>query len=140
MKILSLALIATLLSGCVIDHRKSEPQSFTTHSRMASPASFTGTYENEAIDHSSRPQATLAEYEFGYWQPEIKQVDSVSIYIDADGNFTFLGMIGGKEKFRSTYIKIAATHLMVEKSGLMKVHFLPRQIAWLWAGSPRNQV
>jgi hypothetical protein len=94
-----------LFAGCVIDHRKKEPTSFAPHSKMATTDAFVGTYHNQAFDHASRAQSTLAEYEFGYWQPGIKDVDAVSIYRDREGNLSFIGLKDGKEKFRSTYKK-----------------------------------
>jgi len=105
MKRLLLIAMVALLAGCVIDHRKSEPASFTPHSKNATADLFVGTYQNQAFDHASRAQATLAEYEFGYWQPGIKDVDSVSIYIDREGDLSFIGLKDGKEKFRTTYKK-----------------------------------
>lgn len=97
-------LVILALSGC-LESRKFLPAAGIPKAQKIQLADFVGSYENLAIDQTTRYQTPLSEILIGYSAPEMKDIESVDLSISETGDLTVTCVLNGKERFKKIHPK-----------------------------------
>ncbi|CAM3159337.1 hypothetical protein [Rariglobus hedericola] len=104
MKVFLSLLVILALTGC-LESRKSLPSSGIPTPQKSQIRDFVGSYENLAIDQTTRYQTPLSQILIGYFAPDMDDIDSVVFSISESDDLIITCMLDGKERFKKVYPK-----------------------------------